>query len=162
MAQAYSILANHGIRRPLSILKVDKVPQGVRVAREQDVNLVLKSLESVVEGGGTGAQAMIAGYRVGGKTGTAKVAVAGGYGKDYVGTFAGIAPMSNPRFALVVVINEPHAGKFYGGVVAGPVFSEVMKRTLELYNIPPDDLNPDGTLKTPAQKKKEISSKKRH
>ena len=162
VAQAYSILANHGIRRPLSILKVDKVPQGVRVAREQDVNLVLKSLESVVEGGGTGAQAMIAGYRVGGKTGTAKVAVAGGYGKDYVGTFAGIAPMSNPRFALVVVINEPHAGKFYGGVVAGPVFSEVMKRTLELYNIPPDDLNPDGTLKTPAQKKKEISSKKRH
>lgn len=162
VAQAYSVLANHGIKKPLSILKVDKAPEGVRVAREKDVDLVLKSLEAVVEGGGTGTQAMITGYRVGGKTGTAKVAVAGGYGNDYVGTFAGIAPMSNPRFALVVVINEPHAGKFYGGAVAGPVFSDVMKRCLELYNIPPDDLNPDGTLKTPAQKKKDIANKKRH
>ena len=72
------------------------------------------------------------------------------------------APLPALRFALVVVINEPHAGKFYGGAVAGPVFSDVMKRCLELYNIPPDDLNPDGTLKTPAQKKKDIANKKRH
>ncbi len=161
VAQAYSILANRGVKIPLSILKVDKVPEGVRVADEKDVNEILRSLEAVVEGG-TGTQAMIAGYRVGGKTGTAKVAIAGGYGKDYVGTFAGIAPMSNPRFAMVVIINEPHAGKFYGGVVAGPVFAEVMERALELYNIPPDDVNEDGSLKTPAQKKRAIANGQRH
>lgn len=160
IAQAYAILASHGIKKPLSILKVDSLPEGERVVDEKIADRILDTLEAVVEGG-TGSQSMITGYRVGGKTGTAKVAVAGGYGKDYVGTFAGMAPMSNPRFALVVIINEPHGGKFYGGVVAGPVFSKVMERALQLYNIPPDDVNADGTLKTPAQKKRAIANKKR-
>lgn len=157
IAQAYSILANHGIKRPLSILKVNQqdIPAGERVANEKDVNRVLEALEAVVEDG-TGTQAAIAGYRIGGKTGTAKVAIAGGYGKDYVGAFAGIAPMSNPRFVMVVIINEPHAGKFYGGTVAGPVFAQVMERTLQLYNIPFDNLNADGSLRTPAQTRREM------
>lgn len=161
IAQAYTILANKGIKKPLSIEKLDpqEFPIGERVASEKNVNLTLKALEAVVEGGGTGTQAMIAGYRVGGKTGTAKVAIAGGYGHDYVGAFAGIAPMSNPRFALVVIINEPHAGKYYGGVVAGPVFAQVMERALQLYNVPPDDLNSDGSLKTISQKKKDALKK---
>ena len=94
-------------------------------------------LESVVEGG-TGAKAEVPGYRVAGKTGTAKVAIAGGYGKDYVGTFAGFAPVSNPRFAMVVIINEPKNGVYYGGSVAGPAFAEVMAGALQLYNVPPD------------------------
>src|SRR5574344_161526 len=162
IAQAYGVLANYGIKYPLSIFKIDEVPKGKRVANEADVRRMLEALESVVEEGGTGMQAMVPGYRVGGKTGTAKVAIAGGYGKDYVGAFVGIAPMGNPRFVMVVIINEPHSGKFYGGVVAGPVFSEVMQRTLQLYNIPPDDLNPDGTVRTIEQKKKELYRKTSH
>ena len=66
------------------------------------------------------------------------MAVAGGYGKDYVGAFAGFAPVSNPRFAMVVIINEPHGSAYYGGMVAGPTFSEVMSGALQLYNVPPD------------------------
>ena len=148
LAQAYTALANGGELVPLSILKLDTPPKKKRIAKQADVKKVLTSLEAVVEDGGTGEQARIAGYRVGGKTGTAKVAIAGGYGKDYVGTFAGIAPMSNPRFAMVVIINEPRAGKYYGGTVSGPVFSQVMERALQLYNVPPDDLKPDGSIMT--------------
>ena len=68
--------------------------------------------------------------------------------------------MSNPRFAMAVVIYEPHGGKVYGGVVAGPVFSEVMGKVLELYKIPPDDLNPDGTMKTIRDKDRYLMMKK--
>jgi cell division protein FtsI (penicillin-binding protein 3) len=161
IAQAYSIIANLGVKKPLSILRVNKEPEGVRVAQEKDVKKMLSALEAVVEGGGTGTRAMVSGYRIGGKTGTAKVVVAGKYGKDYVGTFAGIAPMSNPRFVLVVIINEPHAGKIYGGEIAGPVFSEVMSKTLQVYNIPPDDIDPvDHHIRTSEEKRKELRAKK--
>ena len=161
IAQAYSIFANNGIRKPLSIIKVDTPPVGTRVLNEAETKRMLDALESVVEGGGTGSLARVPGYRIGGKTGTAKVAESGGYGKYYMGSFVGIAPMSNPRFAMAVIINEPHAGKFYGGVVAGPVFSEVMQKTLELYNIPPDDLNPDGSMKTIKDKDRILRSKQK-
>ena len=110
--------------------------------------IVNKLLQGVVTPDGTGSEAYCENIEVGGKTGTAKVAIAGGYGKDYVGTFAGIAPMSNPRFAMVVIINEPRAGKYYGGTVSGPVFSQVMERALQLYNVPPDDLKSDGSIMT--------------
>ncbi len=157
IAQAYSVLANLGVLKPLSILKVKEEPKGIRVVKEEDVIKMLKALEAVVEGGGTGGEAMVEGYRIGGKTGTAKVAVAGKYGKDYVGTFVGLAPMSNPRFVMVVVINEPHAGKFYGGAVSGPVFTEVMNKVLQVYNIPPDDIDPvDNHIRTLAEKRKAI------
>lgn len=96
-----------------------------------------KALETVVAQG-TGGKAAIDRYRVAGKTGTAKIASVGGYGKYYMSTFAGFAPISNPRFALVVVISAPKAGKFYGGVVSGPVFRAVMSKALQLYNIKPD------------------------
>lgn len=161
IAQAYSIFANKGIRKPLSIIKVDTPPVGTRVLNEAETKRMLDALESVVEGGGTGSLARVPGYRIGGKTGTAKVAESGGYGKYYMGSFVGIAPMSNPRFAMAVIINEPHAGKFYGSVVAGPVFSEVMQKTLELYNIPPDDLNPDGSMKTIKDKDRILRSKQK-
>lgn len=143
LTSAYVTLANRGIRKPLSILKLDpnqQPPEGTRVADEKIMRRMADSLETVVGGGGTGTQAKIPGYTVAGKTGTAKVAVRGGYGKDYVGTFAGYAPATNPRFALVAIVNEPKKGGFYGGVVAGPLFSEVMGAALKLYNVPPDDL----------------------
>ncbi|MFC3913321.1 penicillin-binding transpeptidase domain-containing protein [Pseudaeromonas sharmana] len=138
LASAYATLANKGIRKPVSILKVSSAPQGEQVVSRKDAEAVMLQLEAVVERGGTGTKAEVPGYRVAGKTGTAKVAIAGGYGKDYVGTFAGFAPVSNPRFAMVVIINEPKAGSYYGGSVAGPTFAEVMAGALQLYNVPPD------------------------
>ncbi len=85
---------------------------------------MLQALEYVVSNAIPKAQ--IPGYRVGGKSGTAKVAVAGGYGKDYMAWFAGFAPASNPRFVMVVVINEPKGDAYYGGAVATPPFAEAM------------------------------------
>jgi cell division protein FtsI (penicillin-binding protein 3) len=140
LALAYATIASGGVSRPLSILKLDpdQIPAGRRVADEKVMRRMIRTLETVVEGG-TGKLARIRGYTVAGKTGTAKVAVAGGYGRDYVGTFAGFAPASNPRFALVVIVNEPKKGGVYGGTVAGPMFSEIMSAALQLYNVPPDE-----------------------
>ena len=140
LTAAYAALANKGIRKPVSVLKVSQSPQGERIIDPLIAEQVVHALESVVEEGGTGGKAAVPGYRVAGKTGTAKVATAGGYGKDYVGTFAGFAPVSNPRFAMVVIINEPHGASYYGGSVAGPTFAEVMSSALQLYNVPPDAL----------------------
>lgn len=138
LTAAYAALANKGIRKPVSVLKVSQSPQGERIIDPLIAEQVIHALESVVEEGGTGGKAAVPGYRIAGKTGTAKVATAGGYGKDYVGTFAGFAPVSNPRFAMVVIINEPHGTSYYGGSVAGPTFAEVMSSALQLYNVPPD------------------------
>ena len=138
LASAYATLANKGVRKPISILKVNEPPVGEQVVSRKDAEAVMLQLESVVEHGGTGTKAEVPGYRVAGKTGTAKVAIAGGYGKDYVGTFAGFAPVSNPRFVMVVIINEPKNGVYYGGSVAGPAFAEVMAGALQFYNVPPD------------------------
>lgn len=138
LTAAYAALANKGIRKPVSVLKVSQSPKGERIIDPLIAEQVIHALESVVEEGGTGGKAAVPGYRIAGKTGTAKVATAGGYGKDYVGTFVGFAPVSNPRFAMVVIINEPHGTSYYGGSVAGPTFAEVMSSALQLYNVPPD------------------------
>ncbi len=137
LASAYATLANNGNRLPVTILRRDVPPQAVNVVSSPQVAMMQAALESVVSNG-TGGKAAIDRYRVAGKTGTAKIAVGGTYGKDYIATFAGFAPISNPRFALVVVITAPKAGKFYGGLVSGPSFSEIMSRALQLYNIKPD------------------------
>lgn len=152
LTAAYAALANKGVRKPISVLKISQPPQGQRVIDAQIAEQVIHALESVVEEGGTGGKAAVPGYRVAGKTGTAKVATAGGYGKDYVGTFAGFAPVSNPRFAMVVIINEPHGGAYYGGSVAGPTFAEVMSSALQLYNVPPDALTDEKDQPTTAQR----------
>lgn len=144
LASAYCTLANHGVKKPITIFKQNTIPDGQRVVSEDVATQIIHALEGVVEEGGTGGKAAVAGYRIAGKTGTAKVATAGGYGKDYVGTFVGFAPVSNPRFAMVVIINEPHGSSYYGGSVAGPTFSEVMSSALQLYNVPPDAL-PENT-----------------
>ncbi|MDY6321521.1 MAG: penicillin-binding transpeptidase domain-containing protein [Succinivibrio sp.] len=137
LASAYATLASGGARRPVSILRLSKPPKATQAANATEVARMQKALETVVAEG-TGGKAAISRYRVGGKTGTAKIAVAGGYGNSYIGTFAGFAPLSDPRFALVVVMKNPKAGKFYGGLVSGPVFRDVMSRALQLYNVPPD------------------------
>ena len=122
---------------PVSILRQSKQPSFKEAASERDVRHMVSALETVVAEG-TGGRAAISRYRVAGKTGTAKMATVGGYGNSYIGTFAGFAPLSDPKFSLVVIIKNPKAGKFYGGTVSGPVFSDVMSRALQLYNVAPD------------------------
>lgn len=96
-------------------------------------------LESVVANG-SGSRAQVRGYRVAGKTGTSRKAVAGGYGDEYVTLFAGIAPVSNPRIAVVVTINEPSGDEYYGSEVSAPVFAEIVGDALRVMNVPPDNL----------------------
>ena len=97
-------------------------------------------LEDVTKTGGTAVQAAVKGYRVAGKTGTARRAVAGGYEKRYISLFAGVVPIENPRFAMSVVVHEPSVGGYYGGVISAPVFHNVMDGALRLMDVPPDDI----------------------
>ena len=141
LAHAYSVLANGGVMLPVSFLKVEGSVSGKRVLEESITRQVRKMLETVVSAKGTGKRAAIRGYRVIGKTGTVHKSIRGGYSEDrYLSLFAGIAPASQPRFAMVVLIDEPNSGDHYGGVVAAPVFSRVMEGTFRILNIPPDDL----------------------
>ena len=96
-------------------------------------------LETVVSKEGTALQAAVPGYRVGGKTGTAKKLENGGYAdKRYNSLFVGMAPMSDPNLVMVIMVDEPTAGKYYGGLVAAPVFAKVMAGALRLLNVSPD------------------------
>jgi cell division protein FtsI (penicillin-binding protein 3) len=142
LAQAYAILGAGGIRRPISLRRVDTPPAGERVMPESVAKELVRILESVVSNAGTARRAAIMGYRVSGKTGTAwKASQSGGYSTNkYVAIFGGVVPASNPRLAAVVIIDEPSAGAYYGGEVAAPVFSSVMSGALRLLAIPPDDL----------------------
>ena len=98
-------------------------------------------LEAVVSEEGTGRRAHVAGYRVAGKTGTSHRSQGGGYAEDrYVSLFAGFAPVSAPKYAVVVVVHDPSAGEHFGGVVAAPVFAEIMASALRLGGIEPDNL----------------------
>jgi cell division protein FtsI (penicillin-binding protein 3) len=140
LAQAYSVLAGDGVRRPVSLLKRDVVPAGERVLSEDTVRRVRAMMETVVSREGTAREAAIEGYRIAGKTGTAKKAVRGGYSsRRYQAVFAGMAPASNPRFVMVVMVDEPKGKWYYGGKVAAPVFAKVMQGALRLFNVPPDD-----------------------
>ena len=147
LAQAYAALGAFGIRRPVSLLRVDAVPAGTRVLDESVCRSMLKLLESVTtQEGATGVHAKIPGYRVAGKTGTAWKAAEGKYLKDkYTSVFAGLAPASNPRLAAVVVIDEPTAGKYLGGDVSAPVFSAVVGGALRLLAVAPDELTAPTT-----------------
>lgn len=139
LARMYNTLGNGGINRPLSIVKRDQLPEGERIASEKNVDAVLSMMESVVQKGGSGYRARVSGYRVGGKTGTSNKAVEGGYGEEYVNIFAGVAPVSDPQLAVVVLINEPGGDLYYGGQTAAPVFGKVMNGALRLLNVAPDD-----------------------
>ncbi|TVQ86115.1 MAG: penicillin-binding protein 2 [Chromatiaceae bacterium] len=141
LAQAYAVLAADGVRRPLTLFRRDSIPPGERVFSEDTARKVRLMMETVVATDrGTARRAAVPGYRVGGKTGTAKKATARGYvaGK-YQSVFAGMAPIPQPRFVMVVMIDEPGGQHFYGGIVAAPTFATVMQAALRLYNVPPDD-----------------------
>lgn len=140
LAQGYAALGALGVARPVSLLRVDEQVAGERVLDERHARTLISLLESVVKDG-TGSRAAIPGYRVAGKTGTARKAKTGerGYHLDrYTAVFGGLAPASNPRLAAVVVIDDPRADRFYGGEIAAPVFSAVVGGALRLMGVAPD------------------------
>ncbi|MBJ9984067.1 penicillin-binding protein PBP3 [Acinetobacter sp. S40] len=140
VAQGYAMLANHGMKMPLSLRKLDEAPKGEQVLSPKIADEVLLMLEQVTMPGGTARQANIPGYRVGGKTGTAHKLRADGKGysnSEYRALFAGVAPVSDPRLAIIVVVENPQ-GRYYGGLVAAPVFAKIMQESLRLMNVPLD------------------------
>jgi cell division protein FtsI (penicillin-binding protein 3) len=151
LAHAYAVLGNSGTNVPLSMLRLDRPQEGVQVIDKQIAKTVMRMLQSVVEDeGGGGTRARVPGYHVGGKSGTArKITGTGGYTKDaYRAFFAGVAPVSDPRIAIVIVVDEPSEGGYYGGLVAAPVFGKVAARALRLMNIAPDNLPPPEDIQT--------------
>lgn len=143
LARAYAAFGTGGVIKPVTFLYREQAPEGRRVWSEQTASAVLSMLERVVSEGGTGERARVPNYRVAGKTGTAKVAIPGGYSEDrYMALFAGLIPASQPRLAAVVVIYEPQGPIYWGGWVAAPVFSRVMGGAMRLLNIAPDNLHP--------------------
>lgn len=144
IARAYVTLGSFGIYRPLSITKVDPPVIGHRVFSEKITREVVNMMEKVAIKNG---RAMVEGYRVGIKTGTAKKLENGRYVDKYVAYTAGIAPITDPRYALVVLINDPKAGQYYGGAISAPVFSSIMSYALRSNNVPPDGVETDKTTK---------------
>jgi len=138
LAHAYTIFARNGDLIPLSFQKVNDMPIGHRVISENTALQMRRMLETVVAPGGTAPQAQVPGYRVGGKTGTAYKIEGGKYVKKYVSSFVGIAPMSDPRLIIAVMLDEPSAGSHFGGTVAGPVFANVTANALRALNVAPD------------------------
>jgi len=141
LAQAYAIIAADGRRLPISFLKVKQRPEGQQVLTPQAASAVRDMMEKVVSREGTAYRARVAGYQVAGKTGTVHKSVNGGYAEDrYMAIFAGMAPATRPRLVMVVVVNDPRSGAYFGGLVAAPIFSKVTAGALRLLGIPPDNL----------------------
>jgi cell division protein FtsI (penicillin-binding protein 3) len=139
LARAYLVLANDGVKLPVSLQPVRTPPVGERVMDAKIAQQMLHLLESVVRKGGTAELASVPGYRVAGKTGTAvKVGEHGYQQHRYVSSFVGIAPVTQPRLVVAVVINDPQGKHYYGGIVAGPIFEKIMEGTLRILDIPPD------------------------
>jgi cell division protein FtsI (penicillin-binding protein 3) len=141
LAQAYAVLATGGIKRSVTFLREGEVTEERRVMPAAVTQQVRAMLEQAAGPNGTAPQAQVAGYRVAGKTGTVKKSNAGGYSSNkYLAVFAGMAPASDPRFVMVVMVDEPANGKYYGGQVAAPVFSKVMAGALRFMAVPPDNM----------------------
>jgi len=151
-AQAYTVFANDGKIKPISLIKDDDPKISKRVLSAKTTKAMITILESVTEDEGTGSKARVYGYRVAGKTGTTKKIdqINGGYSKDkYIGTFVGLGPVSSPRFVMAIMIDEPLKEKgYYGGTLAGPVFSRVMSKAFEWYSIDADGLELEGIQNT--------------
>jgi cell division protein FtsI (penicillin-binding protein 3) len=139
LARAYTLFARDGDLVPLSLLRVDSPPAGKPVVSKQTAETVRHMLELAAQPGGTAPRARIMGYRVAGKTGTAHKQEHGGYAADkYHSSFVGLAPASRPRLVVAVMIDEPAAGQHYGGIVAAPVFAQVMAGALRILGVAPD------------------------
>lgn len=145
LVHAYAVLANNGVSVPLTMTRADRIPDGVQVMSQDVAKTMQGMLQQVVEAPRGVFRAQVPGYHVSGKSGTARKASVGtkGYTANaYRSMFAGFAPSSNPRIAMVVVIDEPSKAGYFGGLVSAPVFSRVMAGSLRLMNITPDNLPP--------------------
>jgi cell division protein FtsI (penicillin-binding protein 3) len=139
LARAYSVFARDGELVPLTLVKTASGASGEKILSTETARAVRAMLELAVQPGGTGPRARIMGWRVGGKTGTAHKQENGAYAPDkYLASFVGLAPVSSPRLVVAVMIDEPAAGKHYGGTVAAPVFAQVMQGALRLLGVPHD------------------------
>ncbi|MHC8324082.1 peptidoglycan D,D-transpeptidase FtsI family protein [Pseudomonas sp. GB2N2] len=145
LVHAFSALANNGRLAPLTLIKTDKAPQTTQVLPEAVAKTMQGMLTQVIEAPRGVFRAQVPAYHVAGKSGTARKTSVGskGYAENsYRSLFAGFGPMSDPRYAIVVVIDEPTKAGYFGGLVSAPVFSKVMSGTLRLMNITPDNLPP--------------------
>jgi len=141
LARAYAVIANNGKKLPVKFVRVDHEVKGKAVIAENTARQLINMMETVVAKDGTGQLASIPGYRVAGKTGTVKKFIDKGYSDSkYLSIFAGIVPASEPRMVMVVTVDEPSKGIYYGGEVAAPVFSSVMAGALRILDIAPDDI----------------------
>ena len=139
LARSYTALADNGILHSVSLFKRNEDPETKRIFTSRTAKSVRAMMETVIAKDGTAYEARVDGYSVAGKTGTVKKAGAGGYvEKSYFSVFAGMAPASNPRLIIVVMIDEPSAGQYYGGIVSAPVFSKVMSGALRILEVAPD------------------------
>jgi len=148
LGRAYLAIANDGVMPMVGLLKRDKPVESHQIMSAKTASNVRSMLENVVSKEGTALKASVAGFRVAGKTGTVKkIGAHGGYtSSQYLGLFAGMAPASDPKLVMIVMIDEPSAGEYYGGAVAAPVFSSVMEGALRLLNISPDQEMPVPVL----------------
>jgi cell division protein FtsI (penicillin-binding protein 3) len=144
LARAYSVFARGGQLVPVSLVRSDSPPTPVRVMSETTAASMRKMLEMAVSDEGTAPAARVAGYRVAGKTGTAYKIRNGQYVREYVSSFVGFAPVSDPKIVVAVMVDEPGGGVYYGGQVAAPVFAQVVSATLRTLQVAPD-----GALETP-------------
>jgi cell division protein FtsI (penicillin-binding protein 3) len=150
LAHAYSVLANNGRSTNLSLARVDRKPDSVQVIPENIAVVIQGMLQQVIEAPGGVYRAKVPGYHVAGKSGTARKVSVGSRGyrdNAYRSLFAGFGPVSDPRIAVAIVIDEPSQGGYYGGLVSAPVFGKVMAGALRLMNIAPDNLPPAEPVK---------------
>jgi cell division protein FtsI (penicillin-binding protein 3) len=139
LAHAYSVFARDGQLVPVTLLKTSNPVAGIQVLSAKNAQAMRHMLHLVTLAGGTAPKAQTLGYSVGGKTGTAHKQEGKGYAdKKYRGFFVGMAPIENPRIVVAVMIDEPTNGKYYGGDVAAPVFSETVQQTLRMLGVTPD------------------------
>lgn len=159
-AQAYTVFANEGKLKPITLIKGEDPKISKKVLSVKTTKSMLDILESVTNEGGTATKAKVYGYRVAGKTGTTKKLENGKYvGGKYIGSFVGLGPVSNPRFVMAIMIDEPSVTNkkgYTGGTLAGPVFSRVMAKAFEWYSIEADGLELEEI-----QNKKEVYADKR-
>ncbi len=139
LAQAYAAIGNGGVLVPPTFIHGARNP-GRQVIDPQLASTLVGMLETVTGDEGTAKLARVAGFRAAGKTGTSRMASVGGYQKRYISLFAGLIPASNPKFSVVVVVNDPSGKDYYGGLVAAPVFGRMMEGALRVMNVPPDDV----------------------
>ena len=156
LAHAYTVFAHDGEIIPISLQKVEGPVPGVRILQARHARAVRHMLSLATGPGGTAPKAQTLGYSVGGKTGTARKQEGRGYAdKKYRSFFVGLAPVAKPRIIVAVMIDEPDAGKFYGGDVAAPVFSETVQQTLHLLGVQPDiEVTPVIVAQTPVLEEK--------